>query len=201
MKREHYRPFDPVAAQAGAPYGHLYDESEIKIYEYFDDYCIAAVRHSKISDRWVPCEFDYGHDYLVMLPEAICQGKPVYRGDTLYDENGAAFQFSPEHTQSMLGECTWEPVKKWPETTMGDEELDYEYRKFGLYGVANAAIAHACETGQVVPMEKVKEIVEFAKAQAEEYLPTKITHRRLWSNVSAEFFGGATLVHHKLEDK
>lgn len=149
MKREHYRPFDPEQAMAGAPYGHLHQETEIKIYEYFKTYCVAGMRCGE-EYNWQGVSVDYANDYLVMLPEATCQGKPVYRGDTLYDANGADFQFSPEHTQSMLDECTWEPAKKWPETTLSNGEISIQVALTpsvdNLRDFANAAIAHACET-------------------------------------------------------
>ena len=59
---------------------------------------------------------------------------------------------------------------KWPQTTMTSPELTkaYDANKMmicALEDVANAAIAHACEAGQLVPADKVREIE--AKARAE----------------------------------
>lgn len=192
MKREHYRPFNPEQAQAGAPYGHKDNAIEVKIYEYFDTYCTAA--HRERDDVWIGTSYDFSHDYLVMLPEATCQGKPVYRGDTLYDANGCAFQFSPEHTQSMLDECTWEPVKKWPETTLNSEDFvkaarhtqssNEEWR-----AVANAAIAHACETRQVVPLHKVREIASFCYDNGKPIGGFRLGFDLVWKNANSEFLG------------
>lgn len=168
MKREHYRPFDPIAAQAGAPYGHKDNAIEVKIYEYFENYCTAA--YMERANFWLGTSYDYKHDYLVMLPEATCQGKPVYRGDTLYDSDGDKFQFEGCHTQSLLDTCTWEPAKKWPETTLSDEGFYKIHEAFrasppmmlakGYREVANAALAHACETGQVVPKGDLFKLVQ-----------------------------------------
>ena len=54
---------------------------------------------------------------------------------------------------------------KWPQTTMTPMEITQARWPKGiesiqdqLYGVASAAIAHACEIGQVVPADKVREI-------------------------------------------
>ena len=63
---------------------------------------------------------------------------------------------------------------KWPQTTMEYEELETAYSRVGginswdsaaARALANAAIAHACEAGEVVPADKVREIE--AKARAE----------------------------------
>lgn len=51
---------------------------------------------------------------------------------------------------------------KWPQTTMTSGDLSVAYQKAisndALIDVANAAIAHACEIGQVVPAIKVREV-------------------------------------------
>lgn len=189
MEREHYRPFDPIAAQAGAPYGHKNLGIEIKIYEYFDYYCIGAQKRE--GAQWEPEAWSYQHDYLVMLPEATCQGKPVYRGDTLYDSDGDKFQFEGCHTQSLLDTCTWEPAKKWPETTLSNVELSAEWNKSDhtFCGVANAAIAHACETGQVVPMKTVKQLAAFCYDEGRPVGGVRFAFELVWKNASAEFFG------------
>lgn len=66
------------------------------------------------------------------------------------------------------------PEKKWPDTTMTYEQLETAYSGAGGINswdnvaarvLANEAIAHACETGQVVPADKVREIE--AKAREE----------------------------------
>lgn len=58
---------------------------------------------------------------------------------------------------------------KWPQTTMTDEQMKAAANSAPLGKtvryVANAAIAHACETGALVPADKVREIE--AKARAE----------------------------------
>ena len=58
---------------------------------------------------------------------------------------------------------------KWPQTTMTSAGLSIAYVEKvsddALRDVANAAIAHACEAGQLVPADKVREIE--AKARAE----------------------------------
>lgn len=59
---------------------------------------------------------------------------------------------------------------KWPQTTMGARELKQAYQDGAKEGdalicAANAAIAHECSTGALVPADKVREIE--AKARAE----------------------------------
>jgi hypothetical protein len=58
---------------------------------------------------------------------------------------------------------------KWPVTTMTSAGLSIAYlekvSEDGLRDVANAAIANACESGALVPADKVREIE--AKARAE----------------------------------
>lgn len=58
---------------------------------------------------------------------------------------------------------------KWPQTTMTDEQLIAAWENgpeaLKLTATANAAIAHLCESGALVPADKVR-VIE-AKARAE----------------------------------
>lgn len=65
---------------------------------------------------------------------------------------------------------------KWPQTTMAEDSILSAWYNgndvrgpsaeiWAMIRVANAAIAHACETGALVPADKVREIE--AKARAE----------------------------------
>lgn len=191
MKREHYRPFNPEQAKVGAPYGYVNNDTEVKIYEYFDDYCLGA--YSIDGKPWVACNWDYAHDYLVMLPIATCQGKPVFVGDALYDANGSPFQVELSHTQSMIDECSWEAPKKSVETRMTDDEIkamdahcaalksrswEEDYR-----WMINQGIVRAIDDGDVVPKETVREITEFCNHSG-----IGMSDRLLWQQVIAKFF-------------
>jgi hypothetical protein len=52
------------------------------------------------------------------------------------------------------------PAKVYPNTRMTDNELCGAYHSSGtpLTSVANAALHHACDAGQVVPMAEVREV-------------------------------------------
>ena len=186
MKREHYRPFNPEQAKAGAPYGNINDEIEVAIDFWGDEYATGRIMRP-LMRRWMAENFVYTDHHLVMLPIATCQCKPVFVGDALYDENGDKFQ-ADMNCLNVIPRCTWEPARTRVEVNMDCDELDAEYRSRGLYGVANAAIQRAVEDGDVVPMETVKEIAQFVQGQVEGFLPGRMTSNLVWRNVTAEFF-------------
>lgn len=163
--RKEYRPFDAELAKKGAPYGFANDDYEVKIYEYFDSYCVGAAKKGVgiwVANGWPYSEFSE----LKMLPIAHCQSQPVYVGDTLYDANGERFEVEVGHTASMLEGCSWNsPVKKvgtritsheFVEITKHCKSANQEW-----FAIANAAIARAIEDGDVVSKETLKEIVKF----------------------------------------
>lgn len=78
------------------------------------------------------------------------------------DCNSTEHEFSEEHTYRIKP-----PAPKWPETTMSGDDLREIYYnhdgsiELGHLAVANAAIAHALETGQVVLPEKKNYVDQF----------------------------------------
>lgn len=167
--RKEYRPFNVEQAKAGAPIGYSDTKCEFKIYEYFDDYCIGAIKRIGDNSKWYAQALDFETGSLVMLPLFHLQDKPVYMGDTLYDANGAAFQVELSHTQSMIDGCTWEVPRGKVETRMTDDDItDLENSAFtsidGIRGMLNTAIARAIEDGDVVAMDEVTKILEVASS-------------------------------------
>lgn len=174
--RKEYRPFDAELAKAGAPYGALYTNEEIAIDFYGDGYVTGRLRY-KGDERWTPMSAEVGGAYLVMLPIAHCQSKPVYVGDTLYDANGERFEVEVGHTASMLKECSWDKPHR-VETRMSAEELSNSCRKSETpyqewRMVANAAIARAISDGDVAPRKALWEVAERVvnKCLAGDYRP------------------------------
>lgn len=70
---------------------------------------------------------------------------------------------------SSLGYRIKPAAPKWPQTTMTFEQIEASAYNAPMgaqwRGIANSALKHACEAGEVVPADKVREIE--AKARAE----------------------------------
>lgn len=174
MKRQHYRPFDPEQAKAGAPYGCADDDYEAVVDWYGPNYVTGRCKSSSAvtwcARRWCELTNDDTEVMLVMLPIATCQGKPVFVGDSLYDENGDRFEVEMSYHPDLLARCTWEPARAQVETRMTELELDQAWDKIGdsLVPIANAAIQRAIEDGDVVPTHTIKAIYVFSISLGEE---------------------------------
>lgn len=97
---------------------------------------------------------------LVMTPLGYIDDKPVFVGDELlFDPITAPPQ---KHFATPLDRsfpmCTWpEPEKVYPETQMSAAELALiAGAPFQLHAIANAAIRHAIDAGQVAPVSEAK---------------------------------------------
>lgn len=175
VMRKEYRPFNVEQAKAGAPYGVLHDSYDVKILYMEDGVIIGMERWTGVEGEWNAAQWAWdglGESLtqskdLVMLPLFHLQSKPVYMGDTLYDANGQPFQVELSHTQSMIDGCSWEVLRAKIETSLTESDCDLIAGRahYGTEGVsiANAAIARAIKDGDVVPKDKVKEIIEFVQ--------------------------------------
>ena len=160
--RKEFRPFNLEQAKAGAPYGCMNEEYKAKILHYSYDYMIGMYGYKDFSvdvdgARWdikgiMRASKTTGAYDLVMIPLFLCQRKPVYMGDTLYDANDSPFQVELSHTQSMIDGCSWEAPRVKVETRMTHDQLGAAWNDGcnTLRAVANAAISRAIEDGDVV---------------------------------------------------
>jgi len=155
----HTRPFCAEHARAGALYScRNGEEATVLKWDCRDkDYPLIGVQG--ITDTATEWHADGGHyiaDHcLVMLPLGEIDGKPVFVGDELVDPSGATLMVRPSYEECLSG-CRWpEPAKAHPQTQMTDTDLIGIYWQPGadFVSVANAAIRHACESGQVVTKE------------------------------------------------
>lgn len=108
-----------------------------------------------------------GGSDLVMLPLGYIDGKPVFVGDE-YEFDGRRYRAVPDGEGGFEG-CRWpEPAKQYPVTRMTREQLtDVARNTPGSFGesyeaIANAALRHAIDNGQVVTTEKGQEAVRLA---------------------------------------
>lgn len=166
---EHTKPFNPEHAKAGAPYALATGEGvDILKWDRKHAQCIVTVSHQDAAVRTYRADGTQGHGDgkfdLVMTPLGYLEGKPVFVGDELVTPTGMKWVTTPtcrvEHGRS-LADCCWPaPEKQYPETGMSGEELEnafnnaYATRITGaLTAVANAALRHAIDNGQVAPKE------------------------------------------------
>ena len=97
---------------------------------------------------------------LVMLPIGMCQSKPVFMGDELVTRVGVNFVVEAKHIGDLDEENTWPvPELDYPTTQMKLEDFDAALSKSGSHecisaraacAIANAALRHAIDAGQVV---------------------------------------------------
>lgn len=98
---------------------------------------------------------------LVMTPLGYIDGKPVFTGDRLVRKDGSCGETTAKEMSRQWPDWTWpEPEKQYPVTGMtGGELLTY----FGgnrptdqcVVDAANAALRHAVDAGQVMPIADV----------------------------------------------
>lgn len=110
------------------------------------------------------------HD-LVMIPLGMIDGKPVFVGDEMHDRWGNTI-----HAYLGMGfnQKYWfwpAPTKVYPVTQMTDDDMAHAICDDGKKGsiagdgaiktgmrVANAALRHAIDTEQVIPIAEVREV-------------------------------------------
>jgi hypothetical protein len=177
-KPEHTRPFNLEHAKAGAPYC-CRDGREATVFKWdcrHDEKRLAGIAGPldviaawHASGRFGDQENETTYD-LVMTPLGMVDGKPVFVGDELILD-GAKVRACPCNTSPEIECCTWPaPAPVYPETRMSYDEIWEEIRKavpcqFSIgvsnagapYGpkdvalsIANAALRHAIDAGQVV---------------------------------------------------
>lgn len=173
MKPEFTKEFNADHAKAGAPYccRNGVEATIVKFDCRHPNFVLVGVRgQSDECTSWTnkggfygnndPC----GHD-LAMLPLGMIDGKPVFVGDELLDDQGHAFFVKPTPAEWLhTTGCAWPaPAKVYPATQIGDNDLCSAYYGGGpvvgataemaaFYRIANAALRHAIEAGQVITM-------------------------------------------------
>lgn len=186
-KPEFSRPFSLEHARAGAPYccrdG---QQAEIlkwdcnhqrfpligvvceKTYHYPESWTVSGEQASDEEFERRP-----GRD-LVMLPIGMLQSKPVFMGDELVTRFGEKFVVEKEHIGDLDEENTWPP--SYPVTQMLLEDFDSTIIASGskecisasaACAIANAAIRHAIDAGQVVLADVSEESVRQAYADGQ----------------------------------
>lgn len=107
---------------------------------------------------------------LVMTPLGYIDGKPVFVGDELVHDHGT-FTATPTARQCDFTGLRWPaPAKVYPTTNMTfyelmiahNAQLDGKPNEFArsIRAVANAALRHAVDAGQVIESEKARQLVQ-----------------------------------------
>lgn len=163
MKLECTKPFNAKHAKAGAPYCcRNGDQATVLKWDCRSGLPLAGVcgaidmAHNWTAEGLHGNRLDDMFD-LVMTPLCMCEGKPVFYDDELMTESGTLFRLkSITPGYSMIG-VTWpKKQREYPQTTMSDDQLyaSSEYIKTTppaeyMRRIANAAIKHAIDSGQV----------------------------------------------------
>lgn len=170
-KPEFSKPFCLEHAKAGAPYC-CRDGEEAIILKWdgrrFNEPLVGCIGTDDIPASWgnygryVPDEPCQRPRDLVMLPVGMCQSKPVFMGDELVTRFGDKFVVEAKHIGDLCEENTWPvPTPAYPVTLMTDGDLVSNYYGGGPVSheqeyqawrrIANSALRHAIDAGQVVP--------------------------------------------------
>lgn len=176
MKPEFLRPFDAAAACRGAPFC-CTNGWRAEVLKYAANGLFGTI--TKPSGEEYPASWTIAGESdsgviskdkdLAMLPLGRIEGKPVFVGDRLLDGKGAEFTVTAGQVFGPGCLCKWAPpAKVYPETTMRHEDMFDVYAfhlrsrgytsvgadSNGLAAVANAALRHAVDAGQVVPKDE-----------------------------------------------
>ena len=156
----HSKLFSMVDAQAGAPISCV-DGASATVFKWDCRravYKLAGIRgdvdESAVWTQEGQHQSCYGGAALVMLPLGMIDGKPVFVGDE-YMFEGMKYTAIPSGFDGFDG-CSWPtPAKVYPKTLMSAELLESYCHGSGgstasLFRIANAAICHAIDAGQVV---------------------------------------------------
>ncbi len=152
-KHEHYREFSAEHAKAGAPY------------------CCIDGKEATIDD------LDSAQD-LIMLPLGMCEGKPVFTGDLLEYNSGTVYSVDP--WPRSFTNLRWPAQFTHPNFTASEGVFyDADGNEFkNPIDIANAALRHAVETGQVITKEAHEAAIErLAEAQKKrDHLVAQVAH-------------------------
>lgn len=169
-KPEYTKPFDLEHARAGAPYG-CRDGTEATVLKWDrrDEYAVLGICGD--ADRAISWTINGEHakripnseSDLVMLPLGFIDGKPVWTCDEIVSPAGSQMAAWPAFRD--FDNCTWPaPAPVYPETLISHAALFCEYEtslrnrgyaevsadSHGLAAIANFALRHAIDAGQVV---------------------------------------------------
>ena len=173
-KPEFSRPFNLEHAKAGAPYGCRNGvEATILKFDRRDEFAVLGMYgNADQAISWMPNgqharNSPEGNRDLVMLPLGFIDGKPVWVGDEVVSGQapyGDAVTIAATHDMEFGDGCGWRwpaPAPVYPETLMTRRDfarLD-DSRIFEIIQpsyerearlIANAALRHAIDAGQVV---------------------------------------------------
>lgn len=171
------KPFNLEHAKAGAPYmcRNGQEATIIKWDGRDSGYPLIGVRGSQdmpgawnVRGAWLQSESEDVYD-LVMTPLGHINGKPVFVGDKLVVRGCTNEYIASPRDINALHNLAWPaPPRVYPETKMRAFDLHAAYIKArggadeGHTAVANAALRHAIDNGQVITMEdhadKLKEV-------------------------------------------
>lgn len=163
---KHTKPFNLEHARAGAPFRTLADESvEILKWDMKYGNCplLGIVGDEQVGARWAadgtPNGASPSNYQLVMTSLGLIDGKPVFYLDEVVNEKGDKVKAqNPAFDRWYL--CRRPaPAKTYPTTQMtGPELIDLISVNAPVYdnvrNLANAALRHACDNGQVVTREE-----------------------------------------------
>lgn len=164
-KPEHTKPFCAKHAQAGAPFSGEFGEAvrvliwnrkhpshPIVLMEEAHDQEVVAFKLDGTASHGMGSIVSK----LVMLPLGMIDDKPVFVGDAVINQLGVEIYAWPNAKAEYLGGCTWPtPATAYPVTQMTSDDFSDAMGALMLYegrarAVANAALRHAIDAGQVV---------------------------------------------------
>lgn len=174
-KPEFSKPFNILDAKAGAPYC-CRDGRTAQVLKWdrnVSDYPMMGVVGKSDDPRtWTATGSAtygaHGEEYdcdLVMLPLGFIDNKPVFVGDEYLGIADTPAKAEPKHAGMPFSGCKWPvPAPQYPKTLISHVVLFGEYEtslrnrgyaevsadSYGLAAIANFALRHAIDAGQVV---------------------------------------------------
>lgn len=198
MKPEHTRPFDAASARAGAPYCCRNGESATILKwdgRQCHGYCLIGVIGAEdVPNSWRANGF-FGNSVrqendLVMTPLGEIDGKPVFVGDEIQSKgNNSKSIAQPMSRHFELFRWPAPPVE-YPKTTIEGVAFRriYDDSAYGmnqsLVTVANAALRHAIDEGQVWTPERVLRACEAVKDACMVRSMSIVSHNEIYNHVS-----------------
>lgn len=168
-KPEHTRPFNLEHARAGAPFS-IANGEEVEVLKWDRKHaqCIVTVSRQDAAIRSYCADGTASHIdpkfHLVMTPLGYIDGKPVFVGDEIGHREAPddITVLALPHDRDFA-DCRWPaPKPVFPETRMSFQELceagdmSLTATSSKIKDVANAALRHAIEAGQVVAIDDRK---------------------------------------------
>jgi hypothetical protein len=166
------KPFNLEHAKAGAPYACISGSTAVilkwdAVNEKFPLIGYVTEYNSDYIESWgadgiADFASAQGRD-LVMTPLGHIDGKPVFVGDKVVNQHGV--ECSVVAHDRGFSDCRWPaPAKQYPVTKISAFDLHVEYVKAlggvdeGHAAVANAALRHAIDNGQVVTIDDYRAV-------------------------------------------